>query len=334
MEKGSERYMDTRGEIIIYQTEDGLTKINVNMQNETVWLSKAQMAELFQRDRSVISKHIKNVFEEGELSRESNVQILHIANSDKPVEFYNLDVIISVGYRVKSQRGVQFRIWATSVLKEYMIKGFAMDDERLKGNGGGNYWKELLDRIRDIRSSEKVLYRQVLDLYATSVDYNPHSEESIRFFKIVQNKLHYAAHGHTAAEVIYERADAEKPFMGLTSFSGELPALKDIGIAKNYLQESELKILNNLVSGYFDLAEINAIEHKPMYMDDYVKQLDLVLSSGNRKLLEGAGSISHKQAIDKAKAEYRKYQENTLTPVEQAYLESIKDVAKEVKKKN
>ncbi len=326
--------MDIRGEIIIYQTEDGLTKINVNMQNETVWLSKAQMAELFQRDRSVISKHIKKVFEEGELSRESNVQILHVANSDKPVEFYNLDVIISVGYRVKSQRGVQFRIWATSVLKEYMIKGFAMDDERLKGNGGGNYWKELLDRIRDIRSSEKVLYRQVLDLYATSVDYNPHSEESIRFFKIVQNKLHYAAHRHTAAEVIYERADAEKPFMGLTSFSGELPALKDIGIAKNYLQESELKILNNLVSGYFDLAEINAIEHKPMYMDDYVKQLDLVLSSGNRKLLVGSGSVSHKQAIDKAKAEYRKYQENTLTPVEQAYLESIKDVAKEVKKKN
>ena len=326
--------MDTRGEIIIYQTEDGLTKINVNMQDETVWLSKAQMAELFQRDRSVISKHIKKVFEEGELSRESNVQILHVANSDKPVEFYNLDVIISVGYRVKSQRGVQFRIWATSVLKEYMIKGFAMDDERLKGNGGGNYWKELLDRIRDIRSSEKVLYRQVLDLYATSVDYNPHSEESIRFFKIVQNKLHYAAHGHTAAEVIYERADAEKPFMGLTSFSGELPALKDIGIAKNYLQESELKILNNLVSGYFDLAEINAIEHKPMYMDDYVKQLDLVLSSGNRKLLVGSGTVSHKQAIDKAKAEYRKYQENTLTPVEQAYLENIKDVAKEVKKKN
>lgn len=326
--------MDTCGEIIIYQTEDGLTKINVNMQNETVWLSKAQMAELFQRDRSVISKHIKKVFEEGELSRESNVQNLHVANSDKPVEFYNLDVIISVGYRVKSQRGVQFRIWATSVLKEYMIKGFAMDDERLKGNGGGNYWKELLDRIRDIRSSEKVLYRQVLDLYATSVDYNPHSEESIRFFKIVQNKLHYAAHGHTAAEVIYERADAEKPFMGLTSFSGELPALKDIGIAKNYLQENELRILNNLVSGYFDLAEINAIEHKPMYMDDYVKQLDSVLSFGNRKLLVGSGSVSHKQAIDKAKAEYRKYQENTLTPVEQAYLESIKDVAKEVKKKN
>ncbi len=326
--------MDNYGEILIYQTEDGLTKINVNMQNETVWLSKSQMAELFQRDRSVISKHIKKVFEEGELSKESNVQILHVANSDKPVEFYNLDVIISVGYRVKSQRGVQFRIWATSVLKEYLRKGFAIDDERLKGNAGGNYWMELLDRIRDIRSSEKVLYRQVLDLYATSVDYDPHSEESINFFKIVQNKLHYAAHGHTAAEVIYKRADAEKPFMGLTSFSGELPALKDIGVAKNYLQEDELKILNNLVSGYFDLAEINAIEHKPMYMEDYVKQLDAVLSSGNRKLLTDSGSVSHKQALEKAKSEYRKYQEITLTPVEQAYLESIKEVAKEVKKKS
>ena len=206
---------------------------------------------------------------------------------------------------MKSQRGVQFRIWATNVLKEYMIKGFAMDDERLKGNAGGNYWKELLDRIRDIRSSEKVLYRQVLDLYATSVDYDPRSDESVKFFKIVQNKLHYAAHGHTAAEVIYERADAEKPFMGLTSFSGELPALKDIGIAKNYLQENELKILNNLVSGYFDLAEINAIEHKPMYMHDYVKQLDMVLSSGNRKLLEGAGTVRHKQAMEQATAESR-----------------------------
>ena len=322
--------MDSRGEIIIYQTEDGLTKINVNMQNDTVWLSKAQMAELFQRDRSVISKHIKNVFAEGELKKESNVQILHIANSDKPVEFFSLDVIISVGYRVKSQRGVQFRIWATNILKEYMIKGFAMDDERLKGNSGGNYWKELLDRIRDIRSSEKVLYRQVLDLYATSVDYDPKSDESIRFFKIVQNKLHYAAHGHTAAEVIYERANAEKPFMGLTSFSGELPALKDIGIAKNYLKEDELKILNNLVSGYFDLAEISAIEHRPMYMEDYVKQLDLVLSSGNRKLLTGAGKVSRQQALEKATAEYKKYQETTLSPVEQAYLDTIKEAAEKV----
>ena len=331
--------MDNYGEIIIYQTEDGLTKINVSMQNETVWLSLDQMAELFQRDKSTVSRHIKNVFEDGELMRESTVaKFATVQNEgnrqvERIIDYYNLDVIISVGYRVKSQRGVQFRIWATERLKEYMIKGFTMDDERLKGNGGGNYWKELLDRIRDIRSSEKVLYRQVLDLYATSVDYDPHSEESIKFFKIVQNKLHFAAHGHTAAEVIYERADAEKPFMGLTSFSGELPALKDIGVAKNYLQESELKVLNNLVSGYFDLAEINAIEHKPMYMDDYVQQLDMVLSSGNRKLLTGAGSVSHKQAMDKANSEYRKYQEITLTPVEQAYLESIKEISKEVKKK-
>lgn len=328
--------MNNYGEIIIYQTDDGLTKINVNMQEETVWLSLDQMAELFQRDKSTISRHIKKIFEEGELQRNSVVANFATTAADGKVynvDYYNLDVIISVGYRVKSQRGVQFRIWATNVLKEYMIKGFAMDDERLKGNAGGNYWKELLDRIRDIRSSEKVLYRQVLDLYATSVDYDPRSDESVKFFKIVQNKLHYAAHGHTAAEVIYERADAEKPFMGLTSFSGELSALKDIGIAKNYLQENELKILNNLVSGYFDLAEINAIEHKPMYMHDYVKQLDMVLSSGNRKLLEGAGTVSHKQALEKAKAEYRKYQEITLSPVEQAYLESVKEVAKELKKK-
>lgn len=328
--------MNNYGEIIIYQTDDGLTKINVNMQEETVWLSLDQMAELFQRDKSTISRHIKKIFEEGELQRNSVVANFATTAADGKVynvDYYNLDVIISVGYRVKSQRGVQFRIWATNVLKEYMIKGFAMDDERLKGNAGGNYWKELLDRIRDIRSSEKVLYRQVLDLYATSVDYDPRSDESVKFFKIVQNKLHYAAHGHTAAEVIYERADAEKPFMGLTSFSGELLALKDIGIAKNYLQENELKILNNLVSGYFDLAEINAIEHKPMYMHDYVKQLDMVLSSGNRKLLEGAGTVSHKQALEKAKAEYRKYQEITLSPVEQAYLESVKEVAKELKKK-
>ena len=328
--------MGQYGEIIIYQTQDGLTKINVNMQEETVWLSLDQMAKLFQRDKSTISRHIRNIFDEGELERESVVANFATTATDGKtyqVDFYNLDVIISVGYRVKSQRGVQFRIWATNVLKEYMKKGFAMDDERLKGNAGGNYWKELLERIRDIRSSEKVLYRQVLDLYATSVDYNPHSEESISFFKIVQNKLHYAAHGHTAAEVIYQRADAEKPFMGLTSFSGELPALKDIGVAKNYLQENELKILNNLVSGYFDLAEINAIEHRPMYMDDYVKQLDMVLSSGNRKLLIGSGKVSHKQALDKAKTEYRKYQEITLTPVEEAYLESIKEVTKEIKKK-
>jgi len=329
--------MQNKGEIYIYQTEDGKTKLSVNLQNETVWLSLDQMAELFQRDKSTVSRHIKNVFEEGELNAGSVVANFATTASDGKtyqVDYYNLDVIISLGYRVKSKRGTQFRIWANSVLKEYIKKGFALDDERLKGNGGGNYWKELLDRIRDIRSSEKVLYRQVLDLYATSVDYNPKSDESIQFFKIVQNKLHFAAHGHTAAEVIYERADSQKPFMGLTSFEGELPSIKDVKIAKNYLSEPELKILNNLVSGYFDIAEINAIEHRPMYMSDYVAQLDSVLSSGNRKLLDGAGKISHEQAMKKATEEYRKYQVLTLSPVEKDYLESLKTVEKDIKKKS
>ena len=330
---------DEYGEILIYQTDDGQTNIEVKIEDDTVWLTQQQMSELFETSRTNVVEHIKHIYEDGELDEISTCrnfrQVRKEGNREvtRQIPHYNLDMIISLGYRIKSVIATRFRQWATQRLKEYMIKGFTIDDERLKGNGGGNYWKELLDRIRDIRSSEKVLYRQVLDLYATSVDYNPHSEESVRFFKIVQNKLHYAAHGHTAAEVIYQRADAEKPFMGLTSFAGELPALKDIGIAKNYLEENELKVLNNLVSGYFDLAEINAIEHKPMYMDDYVKQLDSVLSSGNRKLLTGAGSVSHKQALEKAKAEYRKYQEITLTPVEKAYLESIKEVSKEVKRR-
>lgn len=330
--------MENFGEILIYQSDDGLTNVEVKVQDDTVWLTQQQMADLFQTSRTNVVEHIKHIYEEKELDEASTCrnfrQVRKEGNREvnRELPFYNLDMIISLGYRIKSIIATNFRRWATERLKEYMIKGFTIDDERLKGNGGGNYWKELLDRIRDIRSSEKVLYRQVLDLYATSVDYNPHSEESIQFFKIVQNKLHYAAHGHTASEVIYQRADAEKPFMGLTSFSGELPSIKDIGIAKNYLQEDELKILNNLVSGYFDLAEINAIEHKPMYMDDYVKQLNMVLSSGGRRLLVGAGSVSHKKAIDKAKSEYRKYQEITLTPVEQAYLDNIKEVSKEVKK--
>lgn len=328
--------MTDNGNIIIYQTEDGQTKLDVQLHDETVWLSLDMMAQLFQRDKSTISRHIKNIFAEGELQTSAVVANFATTASDGKtyqVDYYNLDVIISVGYRVKSLRGTQFRIWATQRLKEYIIKGFTIDDERLKGNAGGNYWKELLSRIRDIRSSEKVLYRQVLDLYATSVDYDPKSEESVRFFKIVQNKLHYAAHGHTAAEVIYERADAEKPFMGLTTFAGELPALKDISVAKNYLSESELKILNNLVSGYFDLAEINAMEHKPMYMSDYVQQLDSVLSVGNRPLLEGAGSVSHAQAIEKATAEYRKWQTNTLSPVEQEYMRTIKAITADTKTK-
>ena len=251
---------------------------------------------------------------------------------------YNLDVIISVGYRVHSIVGTRFRQWATQRLHEYIVKGFTMDDKRLKGNGGGMYWKELLDRIRDIRSSEKVLYRQVLDLYATSVDYDPKADESVRFFKIVQNKLHYAAHGHTAAEVIYERADAEKPFMGLTSFSGSNPAKKDVTIAKNYLTEDELKILNNLVSGYFDFAEIQAMRHNVMHMNDYAEQLDRLLEAQGDPVLDGAGKISHKQAVDKAIDEYRKYQVKTLSPVERDYLRVIEEidrsVSEEIRDKN
>ena len=329
--------MDNYGEIIIYQSDDGLTNIEVKVHDDTVWLSQQQMAELFQTSRTNVVEHIKHIYEEGELDEVSTCrkfrQVRKEGNREvtRELPFYNLDMIISLGYRVKSAIATNFRRWATSILKEYMIKGFTMDDERLKGNSGGSYWKELLDRIRDIRSSEKVLYRQVLDLYATSVDYNPDSEESIRFFKIVQNKLHFAAHGHTAAEIVFERADAQKPFMGLTSFSGELPALKDIGIAKNYLKEDELKILNNLVSGYFDLAEINAIEHRPMYMNDYVEQLDSVLSSGNRKILSHGGKISRSQAMKKAKEEYQKYQEAAISPVEDAYLKTVKMAAKEAK---
>lgn len=324
-------------EIIIYQTQDGNTKLDVRLEDETVWLSLDQMSKLFDRDKSTISRHIKNIYDEGELEKKSTVaknatvQIEGDRLVERNIDYYNLDVIISVGYRVKSLQGTKFRIWATERLKEYLIKGFTLDDERLKGHGGGVYWKELLDRIRDIRSSEKVLYRQVLDLYATSVDYDPKSQESIKFFKIIQNKLHYATHGHTAAEVIYSRANHEEPFMGLTTFSGEIPVLKDVKVAKNYLTENELKILNNLVSGYFDLAEINALEHKPMYMSDHINQLDRILSSGDRKLLDGPGSISNKQAIEKATKEYRQYQANTLSPVEKEYLESLKQVSKEVK---
>ena len=323
--------MENYGEIIIYQSDDGLTKIDVNMQDETVWLSLEQMAELFERDKSTISRHIKNIFEEGELSRNSVVANFATTASDGKtyqVDYYNLDVIISVGYRVKSQRGVQFRIWATTILKEYIKKGFAMDDDRLKNLGGGNYWKELLDRIRDIRSSEKVMYRQVLDLYATSADYNPKSTESVAFFKMVQNKLHYAAHGHTAAELIYERADANKPFMGLTTFSGDFPIAKDIVVAKNYLSEDELRILNAIVSGYFDFAEVQAMRRHVMHMSDYVEHLDNVLKSTGEKLLEDAGTVSHAQAMEKAKEEYKKYQVENLSPVEEAYLQTIKDVEK------
>ena len=328
------------GEIVIYQTEDGNTKIDVRFENETVWLTQAQLVDLYQSSKANISEHIKHIFEEGELDEKSTVRKFRIVRVEgnrevaRDVTHYNLDMIISLGYRVKTMIATQFRRWATERLKEYIIKGFAMDDERLKNVGGGNYWKELLDRIRDIRSSEKMLYRQVLDLYATSLDYNPKSDESKRFFQIVQNKLHYAAHGHTAAEVIYDRANAEAPFMGLKSFSGDFPVLKDVKIAKNYLDEKELKILNNLVSGYFDIAEIAAMEHRPMYMEDYITQLDAVLTSGGRGILTNAGKVSHDMAMDKAKQEYRKFQVQNLSPVEKEYVENIKNVEKLAKKKS
>ena len=325
-----------QGEIIIYQTEDGNTKIDVKFEDETVWLTQAQLCELYQTSKSNISEHIKHIFEEGELDENSVVRKFRTTGADGKnynIIHYNLDMIISLGYRVKSLIATKFRRWASERLKEYMIKGFTMDDERLKNLGGGNYWKELLDRIRDIRSSEKVMYRQVLDLYATSVDYNPKSSESVAFFKMVQNKLHYAAHGHTAAEVIYERADAEQPFMGLKSFSGDFPTSKDIGIAKNYLNEEELKILNNIVSGYFDFVEIQAMRHNPMYMSDYVEHLDNILKATGGELLQDAGAISHAQAVDKATEEYKKYQVQNLSPVEEEYLETIKNLHSIAKKK-
>ncbi|WP_236843888.1 virulence RhuM family protein [Campylobacter lanienae] len=320
--------------IIIYTPEDGSAEIDVRLIDETVWLNQEQLVKLYDSSKSNVSEHIKNIFSDGELEENLVVRFFRTTANDGKnynVKYYNLDMIISLGYRIKSKVATNFRRWATQKLKEYLIKGFAIDDERLKGNGGGSYWKELLDRIRDIRSSEKVLYRQVLDLYATSVDYDPKSEESIEFFKIVQNKLHYATHGHTAAEIIYQRADAKKEFMGLKNFKGKFPVWSDVKIAKNYLDENELKILNNLVSGYFDLAEINAFEHKPMYMSDYISMLDSVLTSGNRQILTGAGNISHEQALKKAKNEYLKYQNNELSPVEKEYIKSLKKAEKEAK---
>ena len=325
---------DTKGEIAIYQSKDGQTKIDVRFEDETVWLTQAQLVELYQSSKSNISEHIKHIFEEGELDENSVVRNFRTTAADGKnynTKFYNLDMIISLGYRVKSMVATQFRRWATDLLKEYLKKGYVLDDKRLKNLGGGDYWKELLERIRDIRSSEKVMYRQVLDLYATSADYNPKSSESIAFFKMVQNKFHYAVHGNTAAEVIYNRADSEKEFMGLTTFEGDFPTKKDIKVAKNYLSESELKVLNNLVSAYFDLAEINAMEHKTMYMADYVEQLDKILSGTGKDVLEGAGSVSHKQALEKAEKEYQKYIQKNLSPVEKAYLETIKNLEKEAK---
>lgn len=337
MAEDENRPDQSQGEIVIYQAEDGLTKVECRFVDETVWLTQQQMAELFHTSRSNIVEHIGHIYEEGELDEVSTCRKFRQVRMEgnrqvtRELPFYNLDMIISLGYRVKSLIATQFRRWATELLKEYMIKGFTMDDERLKNLGGGNYWRELLERIRDIRSSEKVMYRQVLDLYATSVDYNPRSAESVAFFKMVQNKLHYAAHGHTAAEVIYERADADKPFMGLTTFSGDFPTAKDIGIAKNYLTEEELRVLNQMVSGYFDFAEVQAIRHRPMYMSDYVEQLDNILRATGEEVLTHAGKISHAQAMEKAKAEYKRYQAQTLSPVEEEYLKTIKQLGKTAK---
>lgn len=330
--------MSQSSEIIIYQTEDGATKIQTRLENETVWLTQAQMAELFGKDRTVITKHINNVFEENELDEKSNVQNLHIANSDKPVKFYNLDVIISVGYRVKSHQGTKFRQWATARLKEYIVKGFTMNDEMLKQAGGGNYFEELLARIRDIRSSEKVFWRKVLDIYATSIDYDPKTENSVLFFQTIQNKMHWAAHGHTAAEIIYQRIDSQKPNLGLTNFKGLKPTKQEIEIAKNYLNEDEMNILNRMVTAYLDLAEIHALNRKPMYMITWIEKLDEFINITGNDILKHSGKISHQHAIEKANAEYEKYKaqtKNDLSEAEKHFIEKLENTAKKLNiKKN
>ena len=329
---------ENKTNLIMYTTEDGVTKIQATFDNDTVWLSIDQMAELFQRDKSTISRHIKNIFEEGEYISDSVVANFATTAKDGKtyqVEYYNLDVIISVGYRVKSLRGTQFRIWAMQILKEYMQKGFALDDKRLKELGGGNYFDELLDRIRDIRSSEKVFWRKVLDIYATSIDYNPNAESSIAFFKQVQNKMHWAAHKHTAAEIIYQRADSKKQNMGLTSWAGKEIKKTDVEIAKNYLSDAELDALNKIVTAYLDIAEVRALDHEPMYMKDWLETIDDYLKMTRREILTTAGRVSHKQALDKAHDEYKKYKAkevDRLSLVEKHFLESIRKLENKVEK--
>lgn len=326
--------MSDKNEIIIYQTADGLTKIDVRMEGETLWLTQAQIAQLFGRERSVITKHIRNIFAEDELSEKSNVQNMHIPNSDKPVTLYSLDVIIAVGYRVKSPRGTQFRQWATQILHEYLQKGFSMNDDFLKNMGGGVYWKELLERIRDIRASEKVMYRQILDLYATSLDYNATMPETYEFFKIVQNKLHYAVSGHTASEIVFNRANAELPFMGLTVFKGNRPVKSEVTIAKNYMTEKELFALRRMVNAFFDMAELKAATHEPMYMRDWLETLDKFSRDFGMGVLGDAGSISHDSAVEKAHSEYDAYRAqlpDDLTDVEKAYLDTLREMQRKLK---
>ncbi|MFJ1490182.1 virulence RhuM family protein [Capnocytophaga canis] len=323
-------------QIIIYQTTED-NRLKVRLEDENIWLTQQQLVELYQTSKSNVSEHISHIFEEGELQENSVVRKFRTTATDGKtynVVHYNLDMIISLGYRIKSHIATKFRIWATERLKEYIVKGFTLNDERLKNLGGGNHWKELLDRIRDIRSSEKVMYRQVLDLYATATDYDPKSKVSQDFFKIVQNKLHYAAHGNTASEVIYYRVDSDKPFAGLTNFKGSQPTQAEAMIAKNYLKEQELKVLNNLVAAYFDLAELNAIEEREMKMADYARELDNILSSTGRKVLTDAGKISTDKAKEKALTEYRKYNAKTLSSVEESYLETLHQLEKQAKKES
>ena len=331
---------DNKKQVVIYKSIDGQAEISVQFEGETVWLTQQQIAELFDTTKQNVNLHIQNIFNEGELLSEATVKKSLTVQKEgarevrRQLAYYNLDVIISVGYRIKSIIATHFRQWATQRLREYIVKGFVLDDDRLKNLGGTNYWKELLERIRDIRSSEKVMYRQVLDLYATASDYNPKSPESIEFFKIVQNKLHYAAHGHTASETIYFRVDSNKPFAGLTNFKGDEPTQAEAMIAKNYLEEKELKVLNNLVSAYFDLAELNAIEEREMRMADFVRELDNILRTTGRNVLDNAGQISHEQAKKKAIAEYKKYKAKTLSNVEKDYLNSITMLEQKAKKAN
>jgi hypothetical protein len=321
-------------EIVIYQSADGKVKVDCRLDGETLWLTQAQIARVFGRERSVVTKHIRNIFAEGELDKKSNVQNLHIPNSDKPAAFYTLDVILAVGYRVKSPQATQFRQWATIVLHEYLQKGFVMNDDFLKNMGGGLYWKELLERIRDIRASEKVMYRQVLDLYATSLDYNVTMPETTEFFKIVQNKLHYAVSGHTASEIVFDRANADLPFMGLTVFKGNRPVKSEVTVAKNYMTETELFALRRMVNAFFDMAELKAESHKPMYMSDWLETLDKFTSDFGFGVLDSSGSISHADAVKKAYHEYDVYQaqlSDELTDVEKAYLDTLRDMQKKLK---
>ena len=325
---------ENHSDFILFKTEDEKISVDVRFEDETVWLTQEQMALLFGKAKSTINEHIQNVFNGGELDATLCTQKFGISEfQQKAPNYYNLDVIISVGYRVKSLRGTQFRQWATKRLNEYIRKGFTMDDERLKNLGGGGYWKELLQRIRDIRASEKVFYRQVLDIYSTSVDYNPKADVSITFFKKVQNKIHYAVHGQTAAEVIFTRADSEKEFMGLMTFTGSRPYLKDVVVAKNYLDEKELRSLGQIVSGYLDFAERQAEREQAMTMKDWAEHLDKILTMSGEKLLQGAGSISHEIAIEKATTEYKKYQQKTLSEAEKNYLESLKVLENKTKNK-